>query len=193
MSQINKLIESLENFAREEKIVKEFLEIFKESGEERRKKWEEFKNKYCPGKDLCRVEDILKNQLEGYLKRKLYQVYSDKNKVRLSKKFFEVDTYTDLRVDLNENTTVFIELKLNYPPKDNGSSYKNWGYEEFIALKEKFDYVNQGSILILFIIDAVVRRRLERDEIHLLRKAEHISVRIVRIFLNNNTFEIEVI
>jgi len=203
MSQINELIESLENFARENEIVEKFLEIFKESGEERRKKWEKFKNEYCAGKKQCRVEDILKKQLKEYLEGKLkeylegnkYRVRSDRNAVKLDAKFFEVNTYTDLKVDLNGNTTVFIELKLNYPPKGgNGSSYKKWGYEEFISLKEKFDivYVNQDSILILFIIDAVVRRRLEREEIHLLRKAEHISVRIVRIFLDDSgNFDIE--
>jgi len=194
MPQIDELIKNLEAFAKNNVIIKDFLEIFIDSKKE--EKWEKFKNKYCPGKKQCRVEDILKNQLKEYLEKKGYQVSSTKKETKLDEKFFEVDTYTDLRVDLNENTTVFIELKLNYPSKkDNGSSYKKWGYEEFIALRDKFDYREQGSVLILFIIDAVVGRKLLDYEKELLKNTENLSVIIVRVFLNssNKTFEIEVV
>ena len=132
------------------------------------------------------MEDELKKRLEEYLRNKGYKVSSKKNDVKLDQKFFEVDTYTDLKLTLNENKTiVFIELKLNYPPKKETTSFKKWGYDEFIALKEKFDYVKSCGVLVLFIVDAVVKRNLKDNERELLTKAKKLQIRILRVFLNS--------
>jgi len=165
MNELEELIKELENFAKENQMIKDFLNIFTFSNEEERKnKWEEFKKNYC-----SRVEDKLKEELEKYLRNKGYNVSTKKKDVKLSKKFFEVDTYTDLKLTLNK-TRGFIELKLNHPPKKGKTSFKKWGYEEFIALKEKYDYVESDGFLILFIVDAIVRRKLDDDEKIYLKK-----------------------
>ena len=99
--------------------------------------------------------------------------------MKLNKNFFERKTKVDLEVNLNE-TKAFIELKLN--KKD-----KNWGYEEFIALKEKVDCVETKAFLILFIVDAKIRRKLTNEEKDLLKKAENLEIRILRVYLDDNS------
>jgi len=173
---INELIEDLKSILENEQFIKDFFKIFQVEKEEIR---EEISQKLGKSK-----ENTLRKNIEKCLKAKGYRVSSQKKDINLGKKLFEKETYTDLKIDM-ESKRIFIELKLNYPPIKKKSSYKDWGYEEFISLKEKFDIVESNIILILLIIDAKVRRPLNETEKKLLTKAENIKVKVLRVFPKN--------
>ena len=166
---LDELIKDLEDFAKSSKLIKDFLN-------KQEQEWEDFKKKYCSSQQKCMVENKIKKEMLEYLKCRGYGVSPE---VKLNKNFFERKTKVDLEVNLNE-TKAFIELKLN--KKD-----KNWGYEEFIALKEKVDCVETKAFLILFIVDAKIRRKLTNEEKDLLKKAENLEIRILRVYLDDNS------
>jgi len=186
-----RLIGNLKDFASTNEIIRCFLSAYTEGFPKRKEIIDELQNRY--GKKL---EDKIKAQLKSFLEELKYSVSSKDVDVKLPKPLFGRNTKTDLKISLKEKT-VYIEVKLNYPPKkEKGSATKTWGYEEFISLKEKFNLYSSKEVnLILLIIDAHVKRYLEEDEKSLLKRADKMNVNVLRVFLNEsnpNKIKIEI-